>query len=57
MNKKTDARGGGKKPKFHRSVQHIEDSGRLYVRFELAGEKYAIPIDSIQEILKPQNLT
>jgi len=58
MNKKSpDARGAGKKPKFHRSVQHHEDGGRLYVRFELAGEKYAIPIDSIQEILKPQNLT
>lgn len=50
-------RPAGKKPRFHRSADHHEDSGRLFVRFELAAEKYAIPIDSVQEILKPQNLT
>lgn len=57
MKNNSRLRRAGRKPKSSRAVEHHEEEGRLHLRFGLAGEKYAIPIDFIQEILKPKNVT
>jgi purine-binding chemotaxis protein CheW len=47
----------GKKLKLYKDESRPEDKGRIYVFFQLAGEKYAVGIDIAEEILKPKEIT
>ncbi|MFH1540067.1 MAG: chemotaxis protein CheW [bacterium] len=57
MKKLAKPRETGKKLKLSRHEKHADAEGRLYVRFKLAEETYGVPISSVQEIIKPKQIT